>query len=247
MNMRVSRMVYVLVAAALAVGLVTSILVQPSPTLAADGTCYGACPSTTSLSLSRTSVTYGQEQAVRFRVQVHADGVPTGLVVVKSRARLLCWVRLHHGTGNCSPGPKALRPGSYRVVAYYGGDANFERSLSGYRKLTVAKRLTFRSHPTTTHLRLSRARVIYGREHAVRFSVRVRAGARSIGVPTGLVVVRSGGRVLCRIHLHRGAGTCSPRAKALGPGRHRIVAHYRGDRKFRPSTSSAKTLLVRRR
>ena len=141
--MRVNRLVYVLIGAALAVGLLVSVSVRSESRLAASEDCYGLCPSVTTLSLSRSTVTYGHEQVEKFRVEVSAGapgtGVPTGSVVVKSGSMFLCVIHLHRGKGSCALSPRALAPGSYKIVAYYNGDTNFKPSASGEQTLTVVR------------------------------------------------------------------------------------------------------------
>jgi Bacterial Ig-like domain (group 3) len=149
MRLRVNRLVYVLLGAALAASLLVSVLVRPEPRLAASEDCYGLCPSVTVLSLSSSTVTYGKERVEKFSVKVSAGapgtGVPTGWVVVESRSEFLCVVRLYRGKGSCSPADWALWPGSYKIAAYYSGDANFKPSSSGKQTLTV-RRHSFRRH-----------------------------------------------------------------------------------------------------
>jgi hypothetical protein len=97
-----------------------------------------------------------------------------------------------------------------------------------------------------TALSLSSSTVIFGKEQVEKFSVKVSAVAPGTGVPTGYVVVESGTKILCVIHLHRGKGSCSPAAWALARGSYKIVAHYSGDTNFKPSTSNTETLTVLR-
>jgi hypothetical protein len=82
MRARVNRLVYVVIGAALAVGLLVSAFVGPEAQLTASEDCYGLCPSVTALSLSSSTVTYGNEQVEKFTVRVTAGapgtGVPTG-------------------------------------------------------------------------------------------------------------------------------------------------------------------------
>ena len=149
--MRVNRLVYVLIGAALAVGLLVSVSIRPESRLAASEDCYGLCPSVTTLALSRSTVTYGHEQVEKFSVKVSAGapgtGVPTGRVVVESRSRFLCVIHLHRGTGSCALSPRALAPGSYKIVAYYTGDRNFKPSASGKQTLTVLRHSSRRHRP----------------------------------------------------------------------------------------------------
>jgi hypothetical protein len=233
MRMSFNRLLYVLVGAALAAGVLVSALVRPQPMLAASQACYGICPSVTTLSLSSSTVTYGNEQDLKFGVKVDpGSGVPTGSVIVESGAKILCRMHLSGGKGSCSPAARALAPGKHTIVAHYRGDKNFKPSTSSKQTLTVLRR-------SVTALSLSRSTVIYGSEQVVKFGAREGAGAPGTGVPTGFVVVESGTKVLCSIHLSGGKGSCSPAARALAPGKHTIVEHYRGDKDFTPSTSSA--------
>jgi hypothetical protein len=138
-----SRLVYVLIGATLAIGLLVSAYVPSEPRLTASADCYGPCRSMTALSLSRPAVTYGHEHVEKFRVNVStgANGIgrPAGSVVVESKAKVLCRIRLHLGRGSCSPAAKALAPGSYKVVANYRGNKNFKHSKSSPRTFTVRR------------------------------------------------------------------------------------------------------------
>ena len=247
MHTRVNRLVYMLIGAALAVGLLLSAFVRPESRLAASEDCYGLCPSVTALSLSSSTVTYGDEQVEKFSVKVSAGapgtGVPTGYVVVESGTKILCSIHLYRGTGSCSPAAEALARGLRKIVAYYSGDKNFEPSRSSKETLTVLRHSSLRN-PSVTALSLSSSAVTYGDEQVEKFSVKVSAGAPGTGVPTGYVVVESGTKILCSIHLHRGKGSCSPAARALTPDWYEIVALYSGDKNFKPSASSLKTLTV---
>ena len=144
MRVRVNRLVYVLIGAALAVGLLVSAFVRPEAKLTASEDCYGLCPSVTALSVPSPTVTYGNEQVEKFSVKVTAGapgtGVPTGYVGVESGTKILCIIHLHRGTGSCSlAAAKALARGSYKVVALYGGDMNFKPSTSSRKTLTVLR------------------------------------------------------------------------------------------------------------
>ena len=152
MRMRVNRLVYVLIGAALAVGLLVSAFARPEPRLTASEDCYGLCPSVTALSLSSSTVTYGDEQVEKFSVKVSAGapgtGVPTGYVVVESGTKILCSIHLYRGKGSCSPAAKALARGSYEIVAYYSGDKNFKPSTSSRKTLTVLRHRPVEPRPS---------------------------------------------------------------------------------------------------
>jgi Bacterial Ig-like domain (group 3) len=97
---------------------------------------------------------------------------------------------------------------------------------------------------STTTLTLSRSAVSVSDERRETFSVKVGAGARRTGVPTGSVDVELGHHVICRIHLSGGKGSCSLGGERLPPGSYELVAHYSGDSNFTPSTSCAEHLTV---
>lgn len=157
--MRLNRLLYVLIGAALGVGLLVSVLVRAEPRLTASEDCYGLCPSMTALSLSNSTflygyeqtffygyeqtVTYGNEQVEKFRVKVSGSapgtGTPTGYVVVESGTKILCSIHLYRGKGSCSSAAKALAPGLYKIVAHYAGDSNFMSSTSSPKTLLVLR------------------------------------------------------------------------------------------------------------
>ena len=116
------------------------------------------------------------------------------------------------------------------VVASYGGNKNFKPSTSNPENLLVLRNRRFGG--TVTEVRLSRSAVFYGHEQAVKFRVRVSADSPGMGVPTGNVVVESATKTLCTIRLIRGAGTCSPVARALRPGRYMVVAQLRREQEL---------------
>ena len=241
-------LVYGLIGATLAAGGIASAVVRPGSQLAASADCYGLCRSMATLSLSRSAVFYGNEQAVKFRVNVGAGspgtGVPTGRVLVKTQSKVLCSLRLRRRPVSCSLAPRALRPGRYVIVASYSGNKNFKPSTSNPENLLVLRNR--RVGGTVTEMRLSRSAVFYGHEQAVKFRVRVSASSPGTGVPTGNVVAEIGTKTLCTVRLSHGAGTCSPAARALRPGRYRVVARYGGNKNFKPSTSNPENLLVLR-
>lgn len=240
MRMPVIRLLYVLVGAALVAGVLASAFDRPEAKLAAAESCYGPCPSLTALSLSTSTVTFGSEQAVDFRVIVGSGApgalVPTGDVAVQAGLRTLCVIRLFRGLGSCSPASTALPPGTHQILARYAGDPNFASSTSSLQALTVLS-------PSATGLALSQPTVAYGNQQFVAF--RVIVGGPGTLVPTGDVAVQSGGRTLCLIRLFRGLGNCSPAPRTLPRGRWAIVAAYSGDASFASSTSSPAILLVR--
>jgi hypothetical protein len=194
--------------------------------------------STTALSLSSPSATYGHEQLETFNVTVAPDvpATPTGTVTVKSGSTTLCAITLSSGTGQCSSTSTALAAGSDQIIASYGGNGTFNSSTSSAHTFTVSKA----SSLSTTSL--SAATVKFGHEHTERFTVSV--SPQFAGVATGKVVVKSGSKTLCTITLKAGKGSCSPSASALSKGSHSIAAYYAGDGNIYASVSKKVFLSV---
>lgn len=86
----------------------------------------------TTISKSPSRVSYGSESAATFTATVMAregEAVPAGETVMVHVGHVICTITLAAGTGTCAIGNFALRPGSYPVLATYGGDANLRSSI----------------------------------------------------------------------------------------------------------------------
>jgi Bacterial Ig-like domain (group 3) len=96
-------------------------------------------PTSTTLSLSATRVSYGHEQAERLSVRARAkySGTPTGKVIVKSGAATVCVIALKAGAGRCALSGRRLRVGTYHLTAAYTGSAGDLGSTSARKTLTV--------------------------------------------------------------------------------------------------------------
>jgi hypothetical protein len=128
---------------------------EPSPTIAsrqtngAAGTanCATAAQgdtSATSLKLSRSTVTYRHENAEHLTVHVTSSGSVTGKVTItakpaKGKSVKVCVITLKSGAGSCTMGRKALKPGSWKLTAAYGGAAGIVSSNSARKSLKVRK------------------------------------------------------------------------------------------------------------
>lgn len=98
-------------------------------------------PTSTSLALSAASVRSGHEQAERLTVHVKPafGGTPAGLVTVKAGSATICTITLRGGKGTCTLSASKLRPGTYELVARYGGRSTYAASASAKKTLTVTR------------------------------------------------------------------------------------------------------------
>jgi hypothetical protein len=95
----------------------------------------------TGLALSKSSITFGQEQAEHLSVAVAPQfgGTPVGTVTLKTGTRTVCTIRLKSGKGSCTLTAKEFKPGTYQLTASYPGKGGFTGSGSAPRTLKVAE------------------------------------------------------------------------------------------------------------
>ena len=191
----------------------------------------------TTVALSLTRVTYGNEQAVRVSATVTAAlGDPSGAVIVSSGATTACVIGLVSGAGSCTLPATVLAAGTRTLTGYYLGEAQFRASAGASRTLTIAKA------GTRTSLALSATRVTSTDERSERLSVTVKP--QYAGAPGGRVTITAGSITICVITLAHGAGACHLANGQLGPGTYQLVARYPGTASYRPSSSPDQTLTV---
>jgi large repetitive protein len=196
----------------------------------------------TTLSLSASPVSFGQQQNEKLTVRVAAvhAGSPTGQVTVKEGDANICGATLADGIITCQLNPSQLTVGKHSLTASYSGDTDFDGSISTPQTLTVTA-------PTTTALSLSKTRVKVGREQAEILTVTVKSTISGTGTPGGNVTIKAGTMTVCRaITLHSGKARCTLSARQLRRGTYHLTARYAGATLFTASTSQRKTLTVTR-
>ena len=191
----------------------------------------------TSISLSTPTVSYGHEQAERLSVTVASQhATPGGAVTVTSGTATVCTITLSSGSGSCTLPATRLPAGTAHLTASYRGGAIFAASTSPAAALTVAKATS------KTRLSLSVGKVTYGHEQAEHLTVAVTA--QYSGTPGGKVTIKTGTVTVCVITLASGRGSCTLTARQLPAGTHTLVAAYRGSSDFTSSASAGRTLTV---
>lgn len=204
---------------------------------AADPLTVSASATTTSLTLSASSVSYGDEETAEARIAVAAaDSVaPTGTVSVTSDGIVLCKIALSvvSQTVCALPSDVEFAPGSYELTASYSGATGDATSTSAEQTLKVTQA------GTTTSLALSAPSKVYGTEESERLSVVV--SPEYGGTPGGTVAVSNGSKTVCTVSLAAAAasaaGSCLLSAAALAPGTSELTASYAGSDDFAGSTS----------
>jgi uncharacterized repeat protein (TIGR01451 family) len=202
-------------------------------------TIKGTCPTTTTLSLAKTSVTYGSETPEVFTATVASNmGTPTGTVTIGSSAGTLCTITLSSGKGTCSLTATQLPVGSYtNVVAVYAANGLFPGSSSAATSFTVVK------DNTTTTVSVAPTSVGPTAESAALFTVTVKT-AEGEAVPNGETVKVTVGTATCTATLSGGKGTCSIGNTALSAGSYSVAAAYAGDANLNSSSATCSTKLT---
>jgi hypothetical protein len=205
---------------------------------AAEALAIAKEPTTTTVSLSTTKVTYGAEQHERISVAAKPviGGTSTGHVTVKAGSTVICVITLRSAKGTCSPSPARLATGSHKITATYGGSADVTSSTSAARTLSVAKA------SSKTTLSLSAVKVTYGSERSEKISVKV--APRYTGTPGGTVTVKANGATLAVIRLKSGIGSYTLSPKRLAAGAYSLAATYSGSAEFGHSASGKRSLTV---
>jgi large repetitive protein len=194
----------------------------------------------TTLLLSPSSVSFGQQQNEKMTVLVApaGGGIPTGTVSIKIGTTTLCTEPVGTGTVTCGLGIDELPIGSYEVTASYSGDADFAASSSGQALLTISDK-----SPATPSLTLSPTKVVFGHEQGETLTASV-AGSVAGVAPTGTVTVMAGTATVCTITLAGGNGDCVLAATKLLPGTYHLTAAYSGDVTYAKATAAASTALT---
>jgi Bacterial Ig-like domain (group 3) len=208
----------------------------------------GSVPSFTSLSVSTTSVTLGDESAALLSVSVsdNLGFTPTGSVTIKSQEpngnRFLCTTSLTAGKGSCRMSDTALFPGTLQLFAVYSGDASHAASQSGLVPLTVNPAVT---EPTLTQ---SNFNLTFGQEQADTLTVTVGPTLSGELPPSGAfnvtAFVMGVSTQICSGTLSQGTGTCTLTDSAVPVGIFAIVAHYAGDDIYSRGDSLAQSIRV---
>jgi hypothetical protein len=93
-----------------------------------------------SLALSAAKVAYGRERSERLTVTVapRYAGSASGTVTIKSGRMPVCVIRLSSGRGSCTLTARQLKPATYRLIASWPANRDFDASASAAKTLTVA-------------------------------------------------------------------------------------------------------------
>jgi hypothetical protein len=170
---------------------------------ASAATAHAKHASTTSVSVSPRTAFVGE--AVKLSATVKSSGAPKGTVTFKIDGIKVCAAKVSRGKASCRI---ALGPaGTYRVRAFYSGNATHKASSSGVARLKEVRAAT-----TTTITKMTPDPVKDGLTVVVTVHVAVPAGAPTATgtvsvAPTNVVAPVDAG-YLCTATLVNGTGSC---------------------------------------
>jgi len=190
---------------------------------------------TTGTALALTSgsnpSTYGQSLTFTATVSPQFSGSPTGTVTFFDGVNSL-------GTGTSAGGgswtfsTSALAAGVHTITASYGGDTNFQSSVS--------PGLTQNVNQVTTNVVVTASPVPFRFRQMVAFSATVTPSNSAPSAPTGSVTFRDGATVVCAASVDvSGHAACQTNQFAMGI--HVITAVYAGDSNFAGNNSPSVT------
>ncbi len=206
--------------------------------LAANWASVALRSTTTTLTLSPTSITHGQNVAASVTVIPTAGaGTPTGDVALVTGGP----GDLNLGSltgGQIASAVSSLRGGTYTATAFYGGDGIFAASTSSGVSVTV------HPEPSTLTFSASSTNLTYSAFLNLQASV---AGASKQGTATGMVTFSDNfngkSASLMTVPLNS-QGNLAVVDTTLALGTHQLTATYSGDPSFIASSSGPVSITV---
>ena len=188
---------------------------------------------TTTLSASPTSATFGQSVALTANVTGSSNtGTPTGVAEFFQGTALLGTVTLANGSATLNT--TALPIGTNSVTAMYVGNADFAPSTSAASSITVGQA------STSTAVTFSPSSPELGQ--SVTLTATITPTTTGPTAPTGSINFLDGTVVLGSGTVTNDQATFS--TSTLAAGSHSITAEYTGDSNYTTSTSPATTVTI---
>jgi hypothetical protein len=192
--------------------------------------------STITLQASPTSANAGQSVTLTATVTSQSGtNTPTGTVTFLDGATSLGKTTLN-ASGVATFSTSSLSAGTQSMTASYGGDNNYNGSVSNAVSVVVSQTAV----ATTTRLTASATQITIGQ--SVTFTAKVVPQSGKV-VPAGSIKFFDGTKSLGRFSLNAG-GTTALSTSALAAGTHSITASYFGDVEDSSSVSNAISVVV---
>jgi uncharacterized repeat protein (TIGR03803 family) len=199
----------------------------------------GAAKVASQTALTATPSTVGVGQSVTLKATVTgASGTPTGSVTFSTGGTPIGSIALNgSGVASLSASTNGIPPGTYPVIATYGGSATYKASASS------ALDVVLKAATTTTVLAASPNPVMPPATETLTATVKRSAGT---GTPTGKVGFFVNGSLVATVALN-GAGKAilAQGTTGIGAGTYSVTAKYEGDASDGASQSAAVSVVVK--
>jgi len=198
----------------------------------------GAAKVASATALTVTPATAGVGQSVTLKATVTgASGTPSGSVTFSTGGTTIATVPLSSGVASLSASTNGIPPGTYPVVATYGGSATYKASASS------ALDVVLNAATTTTTLTASPNPVTPPATETLTATVTRSAGT---GTPTGKVGFFVNGSLVETVALNgAGKAVLAQATNGIGAGTYSVTSKYEGDASDGTSQSSAVTVVVK--
>jgi uncharacterized repeat protein (TIGR03803 family) len=205
-------------------------------TLTVSGTSKDT--STTTLTATPNPATVGQSVSLKATV-TGSGATPTGSVTYDVTTIALGSANLSSGVATLTASSNGQAPGTYPIVANYGGSSTYDASAS--KAVTV----TLNKAPTSTTLSANPTAVTPPGDVTLTATVK-RSTSGATGVPTGTVSFTVEGITLDTVKVNgSGVATLTASSAGISAGSYPIKAVYNGDASDVTSTSTAVTVTVK--
>jgi len=199
-----------------------------------------AQPTTTAIVANPNPPTVGQQVLLTAQVRrTSGGGFATGSVTFASGTTFIGTSTLNgSGVATFTASTNGLTPGTYPVIATYGGDSADAASTSPSLPVTLNKA------PTTVTLTANPTSVTPPATVALQATVK-RSATSATGTPTGSVTFSSGSTLIATVNLSGGVASYSAPTSSVGPGTYGVTAKYNGDGSDASSVSSSVSVTVK--
>jgi hypothetical protein len=209
----------------------------PSTSSAVPITIEAAQLSTsTVLTVSPNPLVAGEAATLGITVTKTGNVPPTGTVTILANGAKVDTATVTNGAATVAAPTTGLPPGSYSVIALYGGDQFNLPSTSSPVAVSIVA-----TSPTTTTVTVTPNSLVEGQTTQITATVKQQIGNL---VPTGTVALTANGAPIATLPLKNGTATLAASTAGIAPGGYNVVAKYSGSSTSQPSTSLAANVQI---
>jgi hypothetical protein len=190
----------------------------------------------TALSVSPNPLVAGETTTLGIFVTRTGNVPPTGTVTILANGAKVDTATVTNGTATVAAPTTGLPPGTYSVIALYGGDQFNLPSTSSPVEVTLVA-----TSPTTTTVTVTPNSLVEGQTTQITATVTQQIGNVA---PTGTVALTANGSPLATLPLKNGVATLAASTSGIAPGTYNVIGKYSGNSTAQPSSSAGTTVTI---